>query len=447
MELSSLNNQKKNHEHKHSCVDADSVSVDHAYKLILGHFQAKKIIELPLVELADLVLAKDIFSPFDFPQFNSSAMDGYALKSSDTNGASLSSPNYLTVIDDIHAGHKSKFEVVPGTTVRITTGAPIPKGADCVIPFENTDEVTQGINNEIGISQEGFPGMYFRPAGESLKNGTLVFKKGQVIGPYEIGVLAALGFDKAPVYKKPEIGVFSTGDELLKVGEKYEISKIYDSNSPSISAFIRLTGGVVVDLGIAKDNEEEIMKKLSIGKDVDLIVSTAGASKGNYDFIRKILEKKAKIYFSSIKMKPGKPVVFALLNLDDKNSIPYLGLPGNSVSAMVVFEELVRPVILKMLGKTNLTRKSIKAFMEDTIVNHDGRRVYSRVRIKRRRNKYYAALTGPQGSNLLTSLAMADGFAICSEKEEKINIGDLVSVKMLKPIEEIEEYGFNETKR
>ena len=142
MELSNLNNPPKNHDHAHSCVDVDSVSVDHAYKLILGHFQAKKIIELPLIELADLVLAKDIFSSFDFPQFNSSAMDGYALKSSDTHGASLSAPNYLTVIDDIHAGHKSKSEVVQGTTVRITTGAPIPKGADCIIPFENTDEVT-----------------------------------------------------------------------------------------------------------------------------------------------------------------------------------------------------------------------------------------------------------------------------------------------------------------
>ena len=442
MELSSLNNEEKTHQHDYyNCVDSDSISVDTAYNIVLDYFQEKKTIQLPLIESVDLVLAKDIFSPFDFPQFNSSAMDGYALKSSDTQGASRSSPNYFNVIEDIHAGSKSKVEVISGTAVRITTGAPIPKGADCVIPFENTDETIEETNNSIGIFQEGFPGMDFRPAGESLKNKALVLKKGQVISPYEIGVLAALGFDKAPVYKQPKIGIFSTGDELLEVGERYQSNKIYDSNSPSISTLIKLNGGIVVNLGIAKDNEEEIFKKLSVRKDLDFIVSTAGASKGNYDFIRKILEKKGEIYFSSIKMKPGKPVVFGSLNIDDQNSVPYLGLPGNSVSAMVVFEELVRPVILKILGKTNLRRKSIKALMEDPIVNLDGRRVYSRVKIIQRNNKYYAALTGPQGSNLVTSLSIADGFAICPENQEKINVGEVVSVKMLKSLEEIEGYG------
>ena len=171
MELSSLNNEEKTHQHDYyNCVDSDSISVDTAYNIVLDYFQEKKTIQLPLIESVDLVLAKDIFSPFDFPQFNSSAMDGYALKSSDTQGASRSSPNYFNVIEDIHAGSKSKVEVISGTAVRITTGAPIPKGADCVIPFENTDETIEETNNSIGIFQEGFTGMYFRPAGESFKN-------------------------------------------------------------------------------------------------------------------------------------------------------------------------------------------------------------------------------------------------------------------------------------
>ena len=423
------------HEHGHRHHDEAMLSVEDALERILDHFQVLDAREVPLLEALGQVLAEDAVSLYDIPPLDNSAMDGYAVQASSVAGASEDSPVNLRVIGLVAAGDLPDTAVEPGTAVRIMTGAPIPPGADSVVPFEETDEIERrnsGLDmSEIGIKVAAPPGADVRPAGQDVRKGALVLPAGTTLRPSEIGVLASLGFASVKVIRRPVVAILSTGDELLNAGDAYAEGKIYDSNSYSVAASALRYGGVPKLLGIARDNLESMNAKLREGLEADMLITSAGVSKGDYDMVKDVLADHGRIDFWSVRMRPAKPLAFGVLDADDGRKVPHLGLPGNPVSAMVAFEQFGRAAIHKMMGKGGLEKPRVQAVLDEPIYNNDGRRVYARAVITKLSGEYHARLTGNQSSNLLTSMAGANGLAICPEDIQVKEAGEIVEVEML----------------
>ncbi len=414
------------------------LSVEEARSRILEMFQPLESERKPVLEALGQVLAEDVSSPMFIPPLANSAMDGYAVQSSDITGATPDTPTSLRVIGQVAAGQLPQNEVVPGTAVRIMTGGPIPPGADTVVPFEDTDEYDlkssgMGLSDiaEIKVNIGASEGSNVRPAGQDISKGQTVLKKGMVLRPSEIGVLASVGRDMVEVVRRPVVAVIATGDELMEPGGPIAPGKIYDSNSYSVTAAVLRYGGVPRFLGIARDNLESMNAKLEEGLDADLLLTSAGVSRGDYDIVKDLLASRGKVAFWSVRMRPAKPLAFGVFPRPGGRQVPHVGLPGNPVSALVAFEELVRPAILRMLGRTDLEKPTIRAELEEDVVNTDGRRVFARVVVTRRNGRYYACLTGDQGSGVLTSMALANGLAICPEDVPRMKAGEEVDVQML----------------
>ncbi len=418
------------------------ISVEQALEKILAYVDILEEEEKPILDCMGQVLAEDIYSDIDVPPLDNSAMDGYAVQSRDTRNASGESPRFLSVIGMVAAGSISEREVEPGTAIRIMTGAPVPKGADSVVRFEDTDELLRKESaidrqppTEIGILCEAKAGLNIRRAGEDITKGSLVLSKGVIIRPSEVGVLASLGHSKVMVIRRPVMAILATGDELVELNQPLPPGRIYNSNTYSVAALVLRYGGIPKILGIALDSEDSLVAKLRQGLEADMLITTGGVSKGDYDVVKDILAKEGEIAFWTVRMKPGKPLAFGTIRGDSKagivRNIPHLGLPGNPVSSMVTFELFVRPSILKMMGKKNLAKPTVEAVLEDPIVNNDGRRVLARAVVRERNGKYFARLTGPQGSGILTSMSSANGLVIVPEDKEKVAAGDVVQVMML----------------
>jgi molybdopterin molybdotransferase len=416
------------------------ISVEQALEKILGSIQVLGEEERPLLESLGQVLAEDIYSSIDVPPKDNSALDGYAVKASDIKGASNNKPRILRVIDIVVAGDTPKKVVESGTAIRIMTGAPTPKGADCVIGFEETDETqrtlsSNGMPAEIGIMIEEQSGANIRKAGESVRRGQLVLASGTLIRPSEIGVLASLGRARIKVIRRPVVAILATGDELTSLGDPLAEGKIYNSNTYSVAAQVLREGAVPSLLGIALDNEASVVNKINQGLEADLLITIGGVSMGDYDVVKEVLAKQGEIVFWKVRTKPGKPLAFGAIKRMDQGKairdLPHMGLAGNAVSCMVNYELFVRPAILKMMGKKNLVKPSVEAVIEDNIKNDDGRRVFARVIVEKRDGRYYARLTGPQGSGILTSMTLANGLAIVPEDREMVKKGETLKVMML----------------
>jgi molybdopterin molybdotransferase len=416
------------------------ISVEQALEKILSSIQVLGEEERPLLESLGQVLAEDIYSSIDVPPKDNSALDGYAVKASDIKGASNNKPRVLRVIDIVVAGDTPKKVVESGTAVRIMTGAPTPKGADCVIGFEETDETqrtlsSSGMPAEIGIMIEEQSGANIRKAGESVRRGQLVLASGTVIRPSEIGVLASLGRAKIKVIRRPVVAILATGDELTSLGDPLAEGKIYNSNTYSVAAQVLREGAVPSLLGIALDNEASVVNKINQGLEADLLITIGGVSMGDYDVVKEVLAKQGEIVFWKVRTKPGKPLAFGAIKRMAQGKairdLPHMGLAGNAVSCMVNYELFVRPAILKMMGKKNLVKPAVEAVIEDNIKNDDGRRVFARVIVEKRDSRYYARLTGPQGSGILTSMTLANGLAIVPEDREMVKKGEILKVMML----------------
>jgi molybdopterin molybdotransferase len=412
------------------------ISVEQALDKILSYVHVLEDEERPILECLGQVLAEDVYSGLNVPPLDNSAMDGYAVQSKDTRGASRQSPRFLRVIDTVAAGSMAGCEVEPGTAVRIMTGAPIPKGADSVVIFEDTDEIQrQGASTEIGIWCEAEAGLNIRRAGEDIAQGSMVLSQGTVLRPSEIGVLASLGRTAVRVIRRPVVAILATGDELVDISQPLPAGKIYNSNTYSLAALVRRYGGIPKILGIALDSEHSVVAKLRQGLDADMLITTGGVSAGDYDLVKDILAKQGEISFWTVRMKPGKPLAFGIIKGVGKTgiarNIPHLGLPGNPVSSMVTFELFVRPAMLKMMGKKNLAKPTIEAVVENPVVNRDQRRLFARVIVEKRNGQYFARLTGPQGSGILTSMTSANGLMIIPEDKAEVAAGDIVQVMML----------------
>jgi molybdopterin molybdotransferase len=421
------------------------ISVEEARERILAFFQRLEPEERPVLEALGQVLAEDIAAQFDIPPLANTAMDGYAVRAADTNGASESSPVRLRVIGELAAGYIFDGEVAPGTAVRIMTGAPIPRGADAVVPFEETDEppthrfgafakhalgAAEGSTADVGVLKAAQPGANLRAAAEDVARGDVVLREGAVIGPPQAGVLASLGRATARVYRRPVVAILSTGDELLEPGQPPAPGKIYDSNTAAVSAMVIEAGGVPRRLGIARDTVEALTAKLRAGLDADMLITSAGVSRGDYDVVKDVLAREGEIDFWTVRMRPGKPLAFGAFPSGERR-VPHLGLPGNPVSSMVTFELFGRPAIYKMLGKTGWERPRVRAVAEQAMVNEDGRRCYLRAIVTQRDDRTYASLTGPQGSAILTSMALANALAVVPEDVAAIEPGQEVDCLLL----------------
>jgi molybdopterin molybdotransferase len=412
------------------------ISVEEALSTILGFIEVLEKEGKPLLECLGQVLAEDAYAPFDVPPQDNSAMDGYAVQANSIVGASYKHPKVLRVIGEIAAGCVTELKVEPGTAVRIMTGAFVPEGADVVVPFEYTDEVNRKQRSssesgtEIGICVSLPEASNIRRSGEDIAKGELVVKQGALLRPAEIGVLASLGKAMVSVVRRPVIGVLATGNEVMDVNQPLLPGKIYNSNSYSLAAQVLRYGGIPKLLGIAPDDVEQLAGAVRRGLDCDMLLTSGGVSLGDFDVVKQVLAAEGDISFWTVCMKPGKPLAFGTFKRDDGKKVPHLGLPGNPVSSMVSFEVFVRPAILKMMGRSNLDMPSITAMMEDPVKNDDGRRFFARVLVSRRDGKYFARLTGHQGSGILTSMIKANGLAVVPEGTEELKPGSTVKVVM-----------------
>jgi molybdopterin molybdotransferase len=414
------------------------ISVEEARERILAFFSRLEPESRPLLDTLGQVLAHGVVAPFDLPQLDNTAMDGYAVRAADTTGASEASPRELKVIADLAAGYILETPVKQGEAVRIMTGAPMPPGADAVVPFEETDELMRGVNEAarksatVRILKGAEVGANIRFRAEDVTAGQTVIAAGRVLRASEIGVLASIGLTEVEVYRRPVVAILSTGDEVTEPGQPLKPGRIYDANAHSIAALVKAYGGVPKLLGIARDTVEDLTAKIHEALDADMLVTSAGVSRGDFDVVKDVLAREGKIDFWTVRMRPGKPLAFGAFTAPNGRKVPHLGLPGNPVSSMVSFELFGRPAIFTMLGRPDWQRPVLKAITRDSIVNADGRRFYARCIVTLGDDgRYYADLTGPQGSGILTSMSAANALTVIPEDRPYAAPGDEIDVMML----------------
>lgn len=413
---------------------ADLLPVREAQERILAVVKTKGF-EPCKVELArHRVLAEDITSPLVLPPFNNSSMDGFAVRSEEVSSASSTSPVTLPISLDIPAGFASQGVLAKGTAARILTGAPVPQGADTVIPTEDTDHYqknqTGPMHATVSFFKPATPGDNIRLAGEDVQLGQLVLKKGRRLLPQDIGLLVSLGIREVQVTRKARIALFSSGDELLLPGQPMTPGKIYDSNTYVLTGLLEDAGAEVIPLGIALDNPQSVKATLDqvLQDPPDLIVGSAGVSVGAFDYVREVIEANGSLSFWRVNMRPGKPIAFG-----HYKDIPFVGLPGNPVSAYIGSLVFVLPFIRKLNGLPPFAQHFVQAVLDEPLSSPDGRESFYRGLIREENGVYHARLTGHQGSGNLFSLVQANGLLIVPAGVNLIPAGKTVSAWALDP--------------
>jgi molybdopterin molybdotransferase len=411
------------------------INVEEALAEILSHVHPLEPERVPILDGLGRVLVEEIISDIDLPPFDNSAMDGYAVRSVDVADSTPDTPAGLKVLGSVAAGYVTGIRVAPGSAVRIMTGAPMPDGADAVVPYEDTSDFDRSKEDRLATPADSIqvrkavePHDHVRPAGEDIRKGEVVMVPGRVIRPQEIGVLASLGLETILVHRRPKVAILATGDELLEIHESLEPGKIRNSNEYTNAALVTRTGGIPIRLGIARDTKADLTAKVRTGLEqgADLFLTSGGVSVGDYDVVKDVLGTEGRMQFWQVRMKPGKPLAFGLL----PGRVPLIGLPGNPVSAMVSFEQFARPAILKMLGHLDLAKPTVRAILDEPLTN-SGRRGFVRVIVTRVEDGYHARTTGEQGSGVLTSMAKANGLAIVPEGIRYVEQGSELTVQML----------------
>jgi molybdopterin molybdotransferase len=350
-------------------------------------------------------------------------MDGYALRFKDTLGASQEHPVILEVIEDIPAGVVPQKNIAAGQASRIMTGAPIPEGADAVLRMEDTekDGTLVRIKTEVTFRQD------IRSAGEDVREGEVVIPRGTIVKPAEIGMLASLGRSFVSVYQRPTVAVLATGNELVDIDENPSPWKIINSNSYSAAAQVLDCGALAMQLGIARDEREDLLAKFQAAMRADVIISSGGVSVGDYDLVKDIMKEVGnQIQFWQVAMRPGKPLAFGTIG-----NIPIFGLPGNPVSSMISLEQFVRPALLKMMGHKNIFRKTVQAVLKEDVKKRKELTHFIRSFVKFEDGRYTASTTGEQGSGILKSMVRANGLIVIPEDAEIIKAGSMVTVQLI----------------
>ena len=405
------------------------ISVEEALDRILSRVSVLGDERVPLNRALGRVLAEDVDSPLDMPPWPASSMDGYALLSRDTDGAVDAAPARLAVAGRVPAGGMAERPLRPGEAFRIFTGAPLPEDADAIIPQEDVR-----VEGDTLLVPRPVPrGDFVRPRGEDMRRGDRVLDRGRVLSAADVGLLATVGRSPVSVIRRPRVGILSTGDELVDLGTPVGPGQIPNSNSYSLIAQVLEAGAVPVGLGIAGDRLADIEARFRWGLGCDIVISSAGVSVGEHDFVKDALARLgAEQHLWLVDMRPGKPIAFSTIPQDGKGAVAAFALPGNPVSAMVTFELFVRPAILRMAGHRRLHRPIVAAQAQEPIRNADRRRGYLRVTLTSTDEGYRARLTGTQSSGVLRSMVAADGLAIVPGATT-IPPGQAVKVLLLRP--------------
>lgn len=380
-------------------------SVEEAQAAIVGRAVLMPGEVVPLERAAGRSpVSRHLAAAVDVPPFDNSAMDGFAVRASDT-------PGTLRVVGEVAAGRAASFRVEPGTAARIMTGAPLPPGADGVAQIEVVDER----DGEVVVPVVA-PGAHVRPAGGDTRAGQLVELPDAPISAAGVAVLASLGLGEVEVHRRPSVAILSTGDELRAPGEALGPGQIHDANSAALVAAVLEAGGSPIVLPRAPDDEAAITRTL-LGclAAADLVVASGGVSVGRYDHVRTVIERNGRLDFWRVRVQPGKPLAFGTVGETER---PIVGLPGNPVSALVTFELFVRPLIRAMLGLGGTGRVTVPAEPTERIRKDPERRAYLRVALRRRADGGYAAgPSGGQASNQVRPMAAANALLIVPEGE------------------------------
>ena len=410
------------------------LSAGEAARRIVEEVRRQPALRMPLDDALDTVLAEDVASPIDIPAWTNSAMDGYAVRGEDVRGASADGPVRLRVVEQLPAGRFPTRSIGQGECARIFTGAPLPDGADSVIRQEDTD----GGAETVTIVKDRDVGVNFRLAGEDVRKGTVVLRAGQELGPAELGVLASLAVAHPVVYRQPRVAILGSGDEIVDVDRPEEIlsgRKVASSNTHTLAALVRRAGAVPVNLGIARDTPDSLREHLQRALDCDLLVTTAGISVGEHDYLRSVLaELGAEQRFWKLRMRPGAPVGFGFLR-----QVPWVGLPGNPVSTMVTFELFVRPAIRRMAGHVLPFRRSVPVRLAEPVSVKPRLQHFLRAVIRDGAGGPEARLTGPQGSGILTSMVLANALLVIPEGQFDTPAGTTVhAIRLDDPVHQSE---------
>jgi molybdopterin molybdotransferase len=393
-----------------------------AARAILAEIAPLSPERLPLAECLDRVLAEDVTSPIDLPPWTNSAMDGYAARAPDVNPGVE-----LEIVETVHAGRFPTRPIGPGQCTRIFTGAPLPDGADGVIRQEDTTPLD---GDRVRIDNARDAGRNIRQRGEDIRRGAVVLGRGTPLGPAQLGVLASVAHASATVHRRPRVAFLGSGDEIAELNEADAIlsgKKIASSNSYTLAANIVRAAGEPKNLGIARDDPDDLAARLAGAAGSDLLVTTAGVSVGERDYIRTVLERAGgELRFWRIRMRPGAPVGFGKLG-----AVPWIGLPGNPVSTMVTFELFVRPVIRRMLGYRALFRRTVPVIVAEPISLGPPLRHYLRAVVSEAYGVRSARLTGPQGSGILTSMVLANALLIVPEDRKTVAVGEELEAILL----------------
>ncbi len=401
----------------------NTIRVQEARDKILGEIQFKGVERVPLGQALGRVLAEDVVATLNNPPMDNSAMDGYAVIARDIQSASPDHPVKLKVVGEVAAGYATRDTLQSGQAMRIMTGAPIPRGADAVLMQEDARKDGDVVLclDRADVAEN------IRRAGEDVKVGDEIIKRGTPLRPAHIGMLAVTGRSQIAVGQRPTVAVLSTGDEVLELDATPQGPQIFNSNGHMLAAQIQSAGGVPVYVGIARDNEKDLMEKFAWALQADIVVSSGGVSVGDYDLVKSSLQKMGQdMLFWKVAMKPGKPLAFGRIG-----ATPVFGLPGNPVSSFVSFEQFVRPSLRKALGCSDLSRKTVQAKLTRTIRKKPGRLHFLSCVVSWDDGGYTVTPAGEQGSGILKSAADANGLLVFPLDAEEIKQGQSATVQLL----------------
>jgi molybdopterin molybdotransferase len=394
-------------------------SFEEARASILEHVAVLGAEAVPVLDAVGRVLAVDVVAPWDMPRWDNSAMDGYAVRAAEAAaGARLALVGYLP------AGVEPTGAVAPGTAAKIFTGAPLPPGADAIVPLEDAEER----DGSVHVARPAQRGAHVRRQGEDVRAGETVLARGATVGPPEVALLASFSRLAIPVVRRARVAILSTGDELVEPGEPLAPGKIYDSNALALAAAVKETGGEPIHLGIARDDRASLRRLLEEGLRADALVTTAGVSMGDRDLVREVLQDLGvRQIFWKVDIRPGSPTAFAV-----RGTTPVFSLPGNPVATLLTFDQLVRPALLRMMGHDRVLRPVVRAVFQEELARKPGRVSLLRVRLERRAGGLLAWTSGNQETGRLRTMLRADGIAVIPADRGSIGAGDLVDVQMLR---------------
>jgi molybdopterin molybdotransferase len=398
------------------------VTVEEHRDRILSAIEPLPAFDQPLMEAYGLSSAEDVHADVALPGFDNSAMDGYAVVQSDVSSATEENPVHLPVVGEIGAGQASLLAMSPGTAVKIMTGAPVPAGADSVVPYEWTDH---GVA-QVVISRAPTRGQHVRPRGQDISEGDLLVAAGTVLGPRQIGLLAAVGRPSVRSRPRPRVVILSTGSELREPGTALGHDSVYDGNSFLLAAAARQAGATPYRVGIVSDEPHAFTRALNDQLvRADLVVTSGGVSMGDYDVVKEALTPLGTVWFGGVAMQPGKPQGFGTVGED---RVPIITLPGNPVSSYISFEQFVMPAIRRLMGRTPYTRPSADALLTHDLRSPEGRRQFARGALSVLDGRLAVTPVGPQGSHMIGDLAESDALIVVPESVTSVEAGETVTV-------------------